>query len=479
VTKQQSEAAAAARVAAGLGRRKRTELLAWMKPVFTRTEAWLHACRYTAAVMSDLPRRNGWTIAKLIGDKTPDRKQRLLSRACWDEAAAMSCVRRFAVTGLDQAVRRSGRGSGLAVGALDETGQEKHGTATAGVQRQHMGCAGGVENGINTVHLSYVREGTGHALIGARQWIPAGQIADPVRSLTMALPLDLQFATKGQLARAIVCDALGDGVIVDFVCGDEACGSCTQLRGYLEEQHQAYVLRVPSSFRVSTARAAEGVPDPARGTQYRGVNRYRCQREHQARDGGQEAERHGQAHAGHAYGDCPAEDDHLAVQADAVGDHGAQAQQGGEVEHIRSDDDPGAQTLLVAGHRGDGRGDLGRVRRERGDNAQQGLRQAEPLAHPLEPRDKNPACGQAYQRPGQERRHGDRDRHRGQASQDGRAASAASSAVTFPGHMPILAPTREAALRTRLPGAARQPTNHRRLSCLRMTGPRTGQEDPG
>jgi hypothetical protein len=37
----------------------------------------------------------------------------------------------------------------------------------------------------------------------------------------MALPLDLQFATKGQLAQAIVCDALGDGVIVDFVCGDE------------------------------------------------------------------------------------------------------------------------------------------------------------------------------------------------------------------------------------------------------------------
>jgi hypothetical protein len=27
---------------------------------------------------------------------------------------------------------------------------------------------GKVVNGINTVHLSYVREGTGHALIGAR-----------------------------------------------------------------------------------------------------------------------------------------------------------------------------------------------------------------------------------------------------------------------------------------------------------------------
>src|SRR5260221_3477638 len=114
-----------------------------------------------------------------------------------------------------------------------------------------MGGAGGVESGINAGHLSYVREGTGHALTGARQWIPAGQIADPVRSLQMALPLDLEFATKGQLAQAVVAGALAGGVRLDFVCGDEVYGSCTQLRDYLENQAQAYVLRVPSSFRVT------------------------------------------------------------------------------------------------------------------------------------------------------------------------------------------------------------------------------------
>ena len=55
-------------------------------------------------------------------------------------------------------------------------------------------------NGINTVHLSYVRDKTGHALIGARQWIPREHIDDPVQSLVMGLPLDLEFRTKGQLA---------------------------------------------------------------------------------------------------------------------------------------------------------------------------------------------------------------------------------------------------------------------------------------
>ena len=225
-----------------------------LRPVFARTGPWVQARKYVGAVMSDLPKRNGWTIARHAGDRSPDRTQRLLNRASWDTLAAMGAVRRFAVAGLDQAAR--GRRRGLAAGALDETGQEKKGQATAGVQRQHMGCAGGVGNGISTVHLSYVREGTGHALIGARQWIPAGQIGDPVRCVVMALPPDLEFRTKGQLAIDVLAGAFADGISLDFVCGDEVYGSCTQLREYLEDRGQGYVLRVPSNFRLTLARDA-------------------------------------------------------------------------------------------------------------------------------------------------------------------------------------------------------------------------------
>ena len=203
--------------------------------------------------MSQIPRRNGWTIAAQIGDRVPDRTQRLLSRAVWDTFAAMGVVRRFAVAGLDEAAARTGRRRGLAVGALDETGQVKAGTRTAGVKRQYLGCVGKVANGINTVHLAYVREGAGHALIGAREWIPAAQIGDPVTSAVMGLPEDLAFRTKGQLAIDILAEAFADGVRLDFVCGDEVYGSCTQLREYCEDRGQAYVLRVPSSFRLTLA----------------------------------------------------------------------------------------------------------------------------------------------------------------------------------------------------------------------------------
>ncbi|MEU4712878.1 hypothetical protein AB0F73_04325 [Micromonospora purpureochromogenes] len=124
---------------------------------------------------SDLPKRNGWTIAEHVGDRSPDRTQRLLNRAVWDGDEAMILVRRFVVDGLGTAARRR---RGLVVGALDETGQQKralprldeaavHGVRGSGGQRYQHGAP------------SYVREQVGHALIGARQWIPAEQIDDP------------------------------------------------------------------------------------------------------------------------------------------------------------------------------------------------------------------------------------------------------------------------------------------------------------
>ena len=226
------EAAAAARIGAGLGRRKRAELLELLRPCFARVEPWLQAGKYAATLMSDLPKRNGWTLAERAGDHTPDRMQRLLNRAVWDTFAAMAVVRRFAVAGLDEAARRAGRRRGLAVGAVDETGQVKQGEHTAGVKRHYLGCAGKVANGITTVHLSYVREDTGHALIAARQWIPREQIGDPVKRQIMGLPDDLVFRTKGQLAIDLLTEVLAEGIALDFVCGDEVYGSCTQLRAF-------------------------------------------------------------------------------------------------------------------------------------------------------------------------------------------------------------------------------------------------------
>jgi SRSO17 transposase len=116
-----------------------------------------------------------------------------------------------------------------------------------------MGCAGRVANGINTVHLSYVRERTGHALVGARQWIPVEHVNNPQASQRMRLPQGLEFRTKGQLAIDLCTEAYTDGVAFDFVCGDEVYGNCTGLRESFEQHGQAYVLRVASTFMLQLA----------------------------------------------------------------------------------------------------------------------------------------------------------------------------------------------------------------------------------
>jgi len=219
-----------------------------------RVEPWLQAGKDAAALMSQVPRRTGWTIAEQAGDRTPDKTQRLLSRAVRDTAAAMRAVRKFAVAGLGQAARDGGR-RGLAAGAIDETGQVKQGDRTAGVKRHYLGCAGKVASGITTVHLAYAREGTGHALIAARQQIPREHLEDPARRQIMRLPPDLAFRTKGQLAIDLTGEVMADGIRFGFACGAEVCGSCTRLREYLEGRGQACVLRVPSNFCLTAARA--------------------------------------------------------------------------------------------------------------------------------------------------------------------------------------------------------------------------------
>jgi SRSO17 transposase len=120
---------------------------------FCRTQTWLQAEKYLNALVSDLGSRSGWSVAGHRGDRSPGKAQRLLNRASWDERAAMSQVRKYVAAEPDDAASRSRRGR-MAVGALDKTGQDKQGSATAGVKRQYMGCAGRVANGIDTVHLS-------------------------------------------------------------------------------------------------------------------------------------------------------------------------------------------------------------------------------------------------------------------------------------------------------------------------------------
>ena len=71
------------------------ELMSSMAGCFRRWEPRARARKYVQALMSDLPRKNCWTIAEHAGDATPGKMQHLLERAKWDTMTAMAQVRSF------------------------------------------------------------------------------------------------------------------------------------------------------------------------------------------------------------------------------------------------------------------------------------------------------------------------------------------------------------------------------------------------
>ena len=231
-------------VEATLAQENLGELHGRLSRCFARVEPLQQARKYVTGLMSDLPRKNCWTLAEHAGDRTPDRMQRLLNDAVWDTTAAMGVVRGFVAEHLAPPA------GGLAVAALDETGQEKKGNSTAGVKRQYMGCAGQVANGVNTVHCSYATRG-GHALIGARLYLPAEQLDDPDRRTALGIPTDVEFRTKPQLAIDIITDAIADQTMPPWCAGDEVYGRSGQLRQHLQDHQIGYVLRVGCAFTVA------------------------------------------------------------------------------------------------------------------------------------------------------------------------------------------------------------------------------------
>jgi SRSO17 transposase len=113
-----------------------------------------------------------------------------------------------------------------------------------------MGCAGRIANGVNTVYCCYATPG-GHALVGARIYVPADQLADPDRRAACGVGAEVSFRTKPQLALDICRDMVDDATMPPWVAGDEVYGRSGALRTFLEDNQIGYVMRVGRAFHVA------------------------------------------------------------------------------------------------------------------------------------------------------------------------------------------------------------------------------------
>ena len=219
-----------------------------LRPRFARPEAFEHALLYLQAVLSDMPRKNGWQIAEQARQARPYGMQRLLSRAVWDEDGVRDELRAVVCQSLQPSALMSACASSqdpFPILVLDESGFLKRGRHSAGVAPQYCGLTGRVENCQMGVFLSYVTK-QGHALIDRELYLPEDWCTDLPRRRAAHIPDSVSFRTKPELAKQMVRRAQAAGLPIRWVVADTVYGHSSDLRQWLEEQGYAYALGVPS-----------------------------------------------------------------------------------------------------------------------------------------------------------------------------------------------------------------------------------------
>ncbi|MFI6523091.1 IS701 family transposase [Streptomyces uncialis] len=216
---------------------------------FARSESRESALAYMRGLLALLERKNGWTVAEEAGHGGPDRIQRLLNRIDWDADGVLDDVREYVVGHL---------GDPGAVLIVDDTGFLKKGVRSAGVQRQYSGTAGRTENCQVGVFLAYSGE-RGRTLIDRALYLPKSWTDDRERCREAGIGDEVEFATKVQLARAMVRRAIDDRIPFRWVTADAGYGYS---KGWRYELEQADVFHVVATTRHDTVVTRRALDHP-------------------------------------------------------------------------------------------------------------------------------------------------------------------------------------------------------------------------
>ncbi|MFD7282103.1 IS701 family transposase [Streptomyces sp. NPDC059862] len=206
--------------------------------LFNRPEPRVVFAQFIEGLLAELPRKNGWTLSERAGHVTADRMQWLLNGSAWDADRLRDEVRDYVVSHL---------GDPDASLVIDDTQAQKKGTKSVGVAFQHCGLTGDVRNCQTMVMLTYAAP-AGHAFIDRRLHLPGEWTADRERCREAGVPDRVGFATRPELAIAMLEQALVAAVPFTRVLTDAGYGRDPQLRAWCHERAVPYVFGVPADL---------------------------------------------------------------------------------------------------------------------------------------------------------------------------------------------------------------------------------------
>src|SRR5881227_2032593 len=226
-----------------------------MRPLFAAPSVAASANAFLDGLLGAERRKTGWMRAEAAGDPGPWRQQAILGRSYWNADALRDVVRDHVIETL---------GAPEAVLVIDETGFLKQGHASCGVGRQYTGSAGKITNCQIGVFAAYVSD-KGHAFIDRQLYLPKAWTGDPARMTAAHVPAGITFATKPQLALAMIERAIAAGVPFAWAAADSVYG-VGEIETALRRAGKGYVLGVSGSHPFSSwggeppvAGTAEGI----------------------------------------------------------------------------------------------------------------------------------------------------------------------------------------------------------------------------
>ena len=231
-------------------------LAAFLKPfgeLVVRSESRQALERYATGLLADLERKTASGLGRALPGISGQRLQSFLTRAPWD-AGEMDRLRIGHMLGYASA------GGGVLV--IDDTGFAKKGRHSVGVARQYSGTLGRVDNCQVLVTTHYV-DPVFDWPVNARLYLPESWTEERARCRKAKVPAEIAFATKGEIALALIDQAREAGIEPRAVVTDAGYGDQPALLDGLEARELAYGAAVGCGVRFRLAEAVQADPgDP-------------------------------------------------------------------------------------------------------------------------------------------------------------------------------------------------------------------------
>ena len=228
---------------------------------------------YCTGLLLDGERKS---VEPMAARLAPNRVQRMheslhhfVAQSPWSDADMLRQVRNYVLP----AMQKIGP---VTAWVVDETGFVKKGSHSVGVARQYCGRVGKKDNCQVAVSLS-VATATASLPIAWRIYLPEEWANDPERRKEAAIPNEIQFQTKPEIALTQIRQAVEEGVPPGVVLADEVYGSNRQFRNGVAELKLDYSLAVRSTTTVWALERQPLPPKPWKGKGPRAIRMRRDQ----------------------------------------------------------------------------------------------------------------------------------------------------------------------------------------------------------